>query len=375
MEFRLVQSSELKQAVQLADDIFRDAEQVSMGTAFPLIFSPGQSHSYGAFVGDKLVSFMGFVPFVLQAGDARLNVFSMGSVCTHPDYRGQGTAGRLLDLCKQHAEQAGASLVFISGDRSLYTRAHCYHFGRTERFTLDAEGAARLRSLTAGISGRTVRLHAPTDAFAMQAAANAREVAFAQSVTELQRLLGAEAHASCTKLAQQVLVAAPAGGGVDSYAVIEAPGRYHSKRQPTATEWAGPAEAVGALLADAVERFNLAELKVAVGWHEHELMQLLREAGLASTPGTNSGTVFVVSAERLLEQAAPYLRASGSPVPAVTALQEGQYRVTLPDGSVSLELSAEELVSLLFDPESAHAKQLPGWTAIPLPQLNGLAYT
>ncbi|WP_231506303.1 hypothetical protein [Paenibacillus sp. UNC451MF] len=144
---------------------------------------------------------------------------------------------------------------------------------------------------------------------------------------------------------------------------------------PTATEWAGPAEAVGALLADAVERFNLAELKVAVGWHEQELMQLLREAGLTSTPGTNSGTVFVVSAKRLLEQAAPYLRASGSPIPAVTALQDGQYSVALPDGSGSLELTAEEMVSLLFNPESAHADRLPGWTSIPLPQLNGLSYT
>ncbi|MCS7462165.1 GNAT family N-acetyltransferase [Paenibacillus doosanensis] len=374
MEFRLVRNEELQQAVHLADSIFRDAEQSSMGTAFPLIFSPGQSHSYGAFADGKLVSFMGFVPFVLRVGAARLNVFSVGSVCTDPDYRGQGTAGRLLELCKRHADQAGASLIFVSGDRSLYTRAHCYHFGRTDRFTLDAAGAARLRARTAAHSGREIRPYAPQDAFALHAAADAREVAFAHSVTELQRLLGAQAHASCAKLAHEALVAAPAGGGVDSFAVIEAPGRYHSKRHPAAVEWGGPAEAVAALLADAVERFNLAELTVAVGWHERELALLLREAGVPSAPAANSGTVFVVSAARLLEQAAPYLRAAGGIIPAVGEQQEDGCTVAA-EGRGSVRLSAGELVSLLFDPSSEQAASLPGWTAIPLPSLSGLSYT
>lgn len=346
-----------------------------MGTAFPAIFAPGQSHSYGAFAGDRLVSFMGLVPFTLQIGPARLHVFSMGAVCTHPDYRGQGLASRLLDLCKQHAEQAGASLLFISGDRSLYTRAQCYPFGRTERVALDAAGAARLAaaSRAAADAGRQLRPYTAADAFAVQEAAHARSVAYAQSLTELQLLLGAEAYASCAKLAHQTLVAAPEQGGVDAFAVIAAPGRYPGKSPAQAIEWAGAPEAVGALLADAVERFNLPKLEVAVGWHERGLAQLLREAGVPAEADSNGGTVYLVSAARLIEQAAPYWAANQSPIPTVTLQPDGTYRVELAC-SKPLELPPGELISLLFDPSSPHREDAPGWLPVPLPYTNGLHF-
>lgn len=372
---RLVHTHELKQAAALADSIFRDEEQSSMGTAFPAIFSPGQSHSYGAFVEDRLVSFMGLVPFILQVGPARLKVFSMGAVCTHPDYRGQGLAGRLLDLCKQHAEEAGASLLFISGDRSLYTRVHCYPFGRSERFALDAAGAARLAGAArnAAAAERRLRPYTPADAFAVQEAASARSVAYEQSLTELLSLLGAEAYASCAKLAHQTLVAAQEPGGVDAFAVIAAPGRYPGKSPAQAIEWAGAPEAVAALLGDAVERFSLPRLEVAVGWQERELAQLLRAAEVPAESSGNGGTVYLVNAERLTEQAAPYWAASGAPQPAIAAREDGSYELVLPGGA-PVSLAPGELISLLFDPESPHSQTAPGLLPIPLPYLNGLHF-
>src|SRR5574340_1039597 len=55
---------------------------------------------------------------------ARVKVVSFGGVCTHPDYRGRGLASRLLDACIGEAVAAKATLLFISGDRGLYQRAH-----------------------------------------------------------------------------------------------------------------------------------------------------------------------------------------------------------------------------------------------------------
>jgi predicted N-acetyltransferase YhbS len=366
LELRLVRNDELKQAVALADSIFRSADQSSMGDAFPYIFEPGRSHSFGAFDGERLVSFMGFVPSVIRVGLARLQVFSMGSVCTHVDYRGQGIAGKLLDLCKKHAYDADASLIFVSGTRSLYSRADCFQFGKAQRFTLDEEGAARLKaSLSVGGGKiRSIRLMESGDAFAQHRIADSRSVAFEQSITDLARLTSAEAYASCIRLAQETLVALTAEGDVEAYAVIAVPVRDNGKPSaPLAIEWGGPAEAVAALLADAVERFRLTRLEAPMGWHERQLAQLLAGAGLEATVETGCGTVYVVNANRFWQQAAPYYEDAG----VVFFGGKGE-----PKGVAAL--TPDEKVSLMFDPDSKHRGLIADYSALPLPNLYGLNY-
>jgi predicted N-acetyltransferase YhbS len=367
LEFRLVRNDELKQAVALADSIFRSADQSSMGDAFPFIFEPGRSHSFGAFDGEHLVSFMGFVPSVIRVGRARLQVFSMGSVCTHVDYRGQGIAGKLLDLCKKHAYAAGASLIFVSGTRSLYSRADCFRYGKAQRFTLDEESAARLKASLSlgGGEVHSIRLMESTDAFAQHRIAGSRSVAFEQSITDLARLTDAEAYASCLKLAQETLVALTPEGDVDAFAVIALPERDNGKPSaPLAVEWGGPAEAVAALLADAVERFRLIGLEAPMGWHEQQLAELLEGAGLAATAETCCGTVYVVNADRFWQQAAPYYKDAG------VDLFGGKGE---PEGVAAL--TPDELVSLMFDPDSKHRELFIGYSAFPLPNLYGLNFT
>ncbi|NHN31440.1 GNAT family N-acetyltransferase [Paenibacillus agricola] len=380
MEIRLVKNDELSQAVRLADDIFRTTGQSSMGKSFPLLFQPGISHSYGAFEDGMLVSFMGLVPSIMQVGKAKLHVFSMGAVCTHPNYRGQGIAGQLLDRCKLHADEAGASLLFISGDRSLYTRVHCYPFGQTERFTLDAESAARLKITAMALDDGSIGGSSPLilrsleakDMFALHAAAAAREVKYEQSMSDLAQLIDAEAYASCLRLSHQTLVGARLTGSVESFAVIAVPDPTHStdSKPPTIIESAGPAAQVGILLADAVERWNLPLLEIPVGWHQQQLIQLLQKAAVPSVTKANSGTVYVVNPQRVFDQA------------AVNSLYEGQLHCsTQMDGSYRLEagettitMTPSELVSLFFDPASSHRTRIPEWSTIPLPYTNGLYY-
>ncbi|SFL54599.1 Acetyltransferase (GNAT) domain-containing protein [Paenibacillus sp. 1_12] len=376
MEIRLVTNHELKQAVQLADDVFRKPGQSSMGTSFPFLFAPGLSHSYGAFDEGRLVSFMGLVPFVIHTGGARLNVFSMGAVCTHPDYRGQGIAGQLLDRCKQHVDEAGASLLFISGDRSLYTRVHCYPFGSTEHFTLDTEGAVRLKAavsaLLTGDSPIESRSFQLADLFALQATAADRKVAYEQSVTDLGLMIEAEAYASCLRLEHRTLVAAGEASSVDSFAVIAAPGHSADSKPPITIEWAGPAAHVGTLIANAVEQLNLTQLKIPVCWHEQKLIELLREASVPSETKANNGTVYIVNAQRVLDQAFPGSNKDQQQAFMVNSMEDGTYKVKT--GDTSLVITPSELVTLLFDPSSLHKPLLPGWSTIPLPLTNGLNY-
>lgn len=153
-EYKLVREQEWSQAVSLADRVFRDDEQKSMAEGFPLVFSPALRQSYGAFEEGRLVAFIGLVPHLIRIGTAILKTFSIGAVCTDPDERGRGHAGRILELVQQHAADAGASLLLVSGARPLYTRAHCYPYGEMHRYGLTPDGVGTVRKLREGITVR-----------------------------------------------------------------------------------------------------------------------------------------------------------------------------------------------------------------------------
>lgn len=368
MNISIMKSDQLHQAVELSDRIFlKQPEQPSMGVSFPPIFSPGISHSYGAWDQDKLVSFMGFVPFSIQTRGARLNIYSIGSVCTDPDYRGQRLAGSLLEQCIRHGEASGAALILISGGRSLYTRAGSRLFGRAFRFRLDPGSIEPLRAVT----GKQVRIRAmqPQDLFHLQKLMEQREAGYVTTASELNKLLGASAYSNVIRLEQQVLVAEE-DGVLTAFAIIAVPGTVMTpSRESTLVEWGGSPEAAALVIAEAISSFNLSALTIPLPWQDKELAALIQSAGITPEYIQNEGTVYVVSGPQLLRQLAPVL-----PEGLIQADGEhGPYRLTL--NNEALELDDEGLLSILFDPESSYrANGSVTFEAIPLPYTAGLQY-
>ncbi|OME93001.1 MULTISPECIES: GNAT family N-acetyltransferase [Paenibacillus] len=368
MNISIMKSDQLHQAVELSNRIFlKQPEQPSMGVSFPPIFSPGISHSYGAWDQDKLVSFMGFVPFTIQTRGARLNVYSIGSVCTDPDYRGQRLAGSLLEQCIRHGEASGASLILISGGRSLYTRAGSRLFGRAFRFQLDQGAIEPLRTVT----GKQVRIRAmqPQDLFHLQRLMEQREAGYVTTASELNKLLDASAYSNVIRLEQQVLVAEE-DGVLTAFAIIAVPGVVMTpSRESTLVEWGGSPEAAALVIAEAISSFNLSELTVPLPWQDKELAALIQSTGVMPEYIQNEGTVYLVSGPELLRQLAPVL-----PEGLIQADGEhGPYRITL--NNEVLELDDEGLLSLLFDPESSYrANGSVTFDPIPLPYTAGLQY-
>lgn len=354
MQIRLIKPAELDQAALLADSIFRKPGATSMKELFPLIFRPGLSHSYAAITEDgKVAAFMGLVPSTIKTGDAFLNVFSIGAVCTDPAFRGQGLAGQLLQLCQAHAAEADAALIFVSGDRSLYTRAGCVPFGGTQFAELNASSAQAL----AAAAGEewTLRPMQPGDFFAVYRLLNEREAGHVYSPGELALLLGTEAYAGVLGLAQRTLVALR-DGSIEGFAAVAVPAAADVPAPSTATavEWAGQPSAVAALLAKAALCGGVGTLQVPVPWQERSLLALLRDAGASLSGGANSGTVCIADRAALLRQT------------------EGCRK--------GLDLSSvqddKELLSLLFDPASPlHTSDSSGESeAIPLPYMSGLRF-
>ncbi|WP_409341550.1 GNAT family N-acetyltransferase [Paenibacillus sp. MBLB4367] len=375
---RLLKPEEFRDAIALSDEMFRDAEQVSMGVGFPGVFSQTLKQSYGAFsdTDGKLVSFMGLVPSIVRIGSAKLNVYSLGSVCTDRGHRGQGYASEILQAIIPHMEQAGSPLLFVSGGRGLYTRLGCAQYGGYTQYTLDAASASAIH-LNGELSYREMT---ETDWFHLQEIAEARPVRFEQSVWDLAQLIDAEALPRCIKHGQRVLVA-ERNGKPEAYLIIGIPNTPTIKQPPRAYEWGGPAQTVAALHAHVVTHYGLEQLNTFVPWHEEELHASLKDVQNRQ-PYRSYCTVMIVSPERLALQLKPYLADKNA-----TLAETFELRKTGDEGSVQLSLagksavvSPHELISLLFDvhPESdidpALKAELSQLLPIPMPGELGLNY-
>ncbi|MBV6716251.1 GNAT family N-acetyltransferase [Paenibacillus chitinolyticus] len=434
MNVRLVKPDEMTEAAALADSIFRDGEQVSMAAGFPYLFSAVTSSSFGAYGEDsRMTAFMGLLPSAVRIGASQLNVFSVGAVCTAPEARGHGVAGKLLDAVKDQVAASDGDLILVSGTRSLYTRAGCREFGTIRRYTLTPEMAPALRkaaaeapqagvseggtaSLTgAGASARAASqvavgaslgtdaagpllcrewMHSDLPALAKLAAS--REVAFEQSQWDLAVLIDAQAYARCVKLGHRVYVA-ERGGVPAAFLVAALPGSLRPKMTPFAIEWAGEPSAVAALLAHALETAAPEKLDVLASRHDAGLAALLQK----HAPYADErilGTVYVPDAARLFHRLKPYLAAlqpEKAPLPeGSSGAAERGIRLSYP-GLDDLELDADAWIALLFDgpfslpgeeadanaapvlPEGTPAQwreALTGLFPVPFPSTSGLNY-
>ncbi|GGH24329.1 GNAT family N-acetyltransferase [Paenibacillus segetis] len=354
MDFRRVTGHELGQAAALANKVFcKDGEQY-MGSAFPTIFEAGVSHSYGAFneKGD-LVAFMGMVPQLIRSNQAELRVFFIGAVCTDPDYRGRGLASNLLTLCSEHAKDAGASLMFISGDLPLYTNAGSVYYGKSTQFIIDAPVMDKLAAEHNAWNFRDMQ---PEDIFVVHELLTSQTGTIKWGIPDLQQAISVAPMAKVSKLTQAIRVAEIPGKGIRAVVVLGLPkSATVSEMEPTrfdgtVIEWAGSPEAVATLLSHSFLHFNLSSLQMNLPWQYTQLAASLKSAGAQSTESTNAGTVLVVDKAALITQASL-------------------------DANVAQDLTYAELCSLLFDPSSEVF--VPGYAKVeplPLPYMYGLHF-
>ncbi|MDQ0088085.1 putative N-acetyltransferase YhbS [Paenibacillus anaericanus] len=378
MEFRQMKEHEMKQAAVLANNVFRKDGEIQMEEIFPALFQPGVSHSYGAFdqYGD-IVSFMGMVPLIINSGSVNLSAFSIGAVCTHPEYRGQGIASRLLSLCLQHAKDAGASLLFISGDKSLYLRAGSVYFGKSTQFILDPPAARHLVSEQNLWNFRDMK---PEDIFAMHDLIKSQTGTIQWGLSDLQQFIGTSPMATLYGLTQYIKVAELPGEGISAFAVVGVPRPDSSPEQHqeqtsqvgTVIEWAGSNKAVTALLSHLLSHFNLTSLEINLPWQYTQLAASLEEAGTGQIPSTNAGTLLVADGNTLITQSR--LDSVHGHDLTISIDTEGTYILNSPDGASVIGGDAE-LCSLLFDPDTEITQPSKfKLKTLPLPYMYGLYF-
>jgi GNAT superfamily N-acetyltransferase len=379
-EIRPVERHEWGDAIKLADRIFRDREQTSMAEAFPYSFSGALSQSIGAFEQGRLVSFTGLVPAVMQVGPARLHAFLLGQVCTDPAFRGKGYASQVMDAVVRHIGRSGASLMYVSGSRSLYERNGCFSFGRMHTLTLTANWAKR--RLAARDSGIVIRKRTGTDWLGISSLYHAKNVRFEYSVWDIADLIQAEPLASCMKQGHDVL-AAESDGELAGFLVYTVPKiGIKTTRVPKAIEWAGDGRVVGDLLAHAIAIQGFEALQIGIPSHEEALLNELKQAGDSEEKtGPYPGTVHIANPARLLRQLEPYFRSEGYRLPEdyeVRKAEDGSVILRSAEGEESF--TAQQWIEALFSPDDGMNNRLAGiFTGIrglpvPLPSPHGLLY-
>ncbi|MCM3626144.1 GNAT family N-acetyltransferase [Paenibacillus glycanilyticus] len=377
VQIRRLTGAEMQEAVRLSDATFRDGDQLSMGQLFPFLFSDAAMHlSYGAFEEDgKLVSFMGVALWTIRIGEAALRVASLGSVCTDPSARGKGYASRLLEEVQSFTRQAGASLLLVSGDRSLYTRAGCALFGRLKRYRMNEWQAESL--LDNSDVNNEIREMRPEDLFAMQEAAESREIRYQLGINEFGTLLKAEAMASVYRMSQRVLVQESCDR-ISSFAIIG----VSTEANPSGAvlEYAGDSAEVARLFADAVSRYGLQSLEIPVPWHEKAIQAQL--SAIPSSLDGQPGTVCILNGEALIDQLSPWLSQQAGPNGLqLNRKENGSWQLAELTGGNPVDLSEVELIKLIFDHAGTEEVPLPSAAQaykevfpIPFPYTAGLCF-
>lgn len=363
-EIRRLKKNELPAAVQLADHVFRDEDHQSMGVSFPLIFNPGTIHSFGAFDGDRLVSFMGLVPSVIKIQQARVDIFSLGSVCTHEDYRKQGISSRMLEHVYKYIDKVEASILLVSGDRGLYRRNHCHHFGKVNSYIINQPC-----EVAAAYQGH-LREYKDTDLFQLDRLRDQKQVRYEASISEWSSLFLAHSFTSNLKMNPTIFIAEN-DEGIECYLVVGVPNEKSLIQHGIVLEWAGEKSTIHSLLNYIRETLNLSHIEFKVPYFENFDDVL---AAYPSEIKADAMTLHVIDPMRLIKQVASSLVTKDISLVEhlnIEKINNDTYKLTLND--IELDLNSEELTTLLFGFDvSLQTGELASLFPISLPFMEGL---
>lgn len=229
----------------------------------------------------------------------RSKAASLGGVCTHPSYRQRGFASKVLKASLARVTAAGARILMVSGDRSLYRRNHCLPAGQTweAKITRQSLGPApagqrlSVRRTGADEWGRLSPLHA------------AESVRFIRSVEFFSRCCF---WWDCS--APETWVVESSG---ETLAYLSLVPDWRERERPVrwSFEYAGARAAIVNALPLVFAQAGLEEVRFRALGQDLELTYLLRERGLSLEMITAPGTHRLLNLPGLMRDLRPYLAA------------------------------------------------------------------
>lgn len=240
--------------------------------------------------------------FQIRLYDGILRVGSIGGVCTHPDHREKGLAGRLLAFCTDTLAEEGARLMLISGGRGLYTRLGCVPAGKFYSIILRPENTS------SPPQDLTIQLATSAHAALCSRLYHTEAVHFVRQTSRFAQRLSSPGH----YIHSEAWIISRLGRPV-AYLLLGIPWEY--LHQPAAgvrhvREYAGSRTALVSALGLIMSQSNLQEIHFPVAWQDEDLLQLLQGIGLSGTPEPLAEhTMRIINFPGLMADLRPYLQA------------------------------------------------------------------
>lgn len=379
---RAARADELDSVIAHANRVFRRGRQGGdMGREFPTLFCPDRLEQLRIFARDgQCVSLIGAVVSDVVLLGCSLKVVCIGAVSTDEAHRGHGLAGRALDDAVRFAVGRGASIMLISGRRSLYVRRGAHSVGRRCVYRIAADrlpptdGELEVSEVTAETAAAALRLF------------EAEPIRFRRDEREYVCLL------ACGAVMNRPGRTWLAGAADEPLAVLSAnPPRDEPDESKAlhVRECAGDRATVAAAAAKLARERNAAGVEIDAYTTDIALRRIGRDLGGECETASMSCTLKLLDAERLWADFAPLLaerlgQAAAAEVRVSPEADELQiHTLTFERGGEQFEVrGAHEVTAALFgadelDPLAAAPGPL-GETlrrALPLPlPMYGLNY-
>jgi len=138
---RAAKPGELAEIIRLANSIFLPNHPMMMRDLFPQLFSEDNLENLRVISYDgKIISHVGIWEGDLLIYGCWFKVGMIGSVCTHPKYRGRGFASTLVKDALSKMMKDDVDFTLVSGFRNLYIRAGCVEAGRIYTYEISSGG-------------------------------------------------------------------------------------------------------------------------------------------------------------------------------------------------------------------------------------------
>jgi GNAT superfamily N-acetyltransferase len=300
---RLVRAEELAASDRLSHICFGGIDLGAIDEASPPAYHPPRRGGLYVITHRGIpVSQIYTFHFKIRLYDGYLRIGSIGGVCTHPDYREQRLAGRLLEHCTNRLAQEGARLMLISGGRGLYTRAGCVPCGIYDGFKIEPHQLSptppdlALRQATSAEAAHCSRLY------------HTEPVHFERKPAKYVDRLGDNGG----YVASEAWIIERSGKPV-AYLLLGIPWEYLG--QPGAgirhvREYAGSRTALVGALGQIMNQSKLKEIHFPVALQDADLLHLLQGLRLQGTPEPLEGhTMRLINFPGLMADLRPYLQA------------------------------------------------------------------
>lgn len=239
-------------------------------------------HCFAAFAGSHAIAHVAARAGRVRSGASRVGWASYGNVCTRSEWRGRGIAGRLQSALWRRLRADGVDGLYISGGRSLYTRAGAVECGDYRTLIVP-------RGPGAGFpAGLAVRVGGAEDAPALARLQDREPSAWVRSAGEIAAVL---ATGRTHDVPATVWLVTERGVPV-AYAVVGPPwrGRIAPGERGVVLDYAGARSALIPGLREIVLRLELSELRLSVPAWDQDLCASLGprtdEGEWEGVPGT-----------------------------------------------------------------------------------------